>query len=295
MYPPQVTLPAASIQYICLHTFISAMHGQSVISFNWNAIVGTLTVFFFWMFMRISDDLKDRLVDPVLFPERPLPSGRVLESDLWILWGFTIALMIIMNVVFSAGLMLFGVLMVFGLLMFNYFFLRKYIAKNLLLAFITHNPTSFLLALYVVSIPLYAINIKGVAIVRIEVLAVAFWFWGFGMVWEISRKLRAPGYETAYDTYSKIFGFRLAAVIPLFVVLLQLAIVLANAGSLKLHNPGMILMSVATLAVVGFYVRFMVCPSPASSKLKPVAETHMVIQTLILSVDLLYSRSILWL
>ena len=45
-------------------------------------IVGAYTVFAFLMWLRIADDLKDYETDMRLFPDRPLPSGRVTKKDI---------------------------------------------------------------------------------------------------------------------------------------------------------------------------------------------------------------------
>src|SRR5438309_930780 len=39
--------------------------------------------------------------------------------------------------------------------------------------------------------------------------------------WEIARKVRAPGEETDYTTYSKVLGARRAASLPAFFVLVS--------------------------------------------------------------------------
>ncbi|MBP5252598.1 MAG: prenyltransferase, partial [Lachnospiraceae bacterium] len=41
---------------------------------------GAFTVFAFLLWLRIADDLKDFETDKKLFPDRPLPSGRVFKK-----------------------------------------------------------------------------------------------------------------------------------------------------------------------------------------------------------------------
>ena len=45
-------------------------------------IVGCITIFTFLLSLRIADDFKDYKTDIKLFPDRPLPSGRVKKTDL---------------------------------------------------------------------------------------------------------------------------------------------------------------------------------------------------------------------
>ena len=47
--------------------------------------VGAFTVFAFLLWLRIADDLKDYQTDLTLFPERPLPSGRVKKKDIMVI------------------------------------------------------------------------------------------------------------------------------------------------------------------------------------------------------------------
>jgi len=56
---------------------------------------------------------------------------------------------------------------------------------------------------------------------RAIVLLVGLWMpW---TAWETSRKIRIPADETAYETYSKVLGWRVAPLLPLAAVILSAA------------------------------------------------------------------------
>ena len=52
---------------------------------------GIGTVFCLFLVFRLSDELKDVATDHALFPDRPLPSGRALRSDVMLMMGLAIA------------------------------------------------------------------------------------------------------------------------------------------------------------------------------------------------------------
>ena len=69
--------------------------------------VGTFTVFAFLLLLRIADDFKDYEGDKHLFPDRPLPSGRVSRRDLWVLLVVLITVTTLGNFLFMNNLVWF--------------------------------------------------------------------------------------------------------------------------------------------------------------------------------------------
>jgi 4-hydroxybenzoate polyprenyltransferase len=72
--------------------------------------VGGYTIFAFLLWLRVADDLKDFETDKKLFPERPLPSGRVLKKDIVISCVIVEAIAFILNILFMNNLIFFLVL-----------------------------------------------------------------------------------------------------------------------------------------------------------------------------------------
>lgn len=182
-------------------------------------VIAVYTVFGVLLCLRIVDEFKDYETDKINFPKRPLPSGRVKKSDLqWV--GFTVlGSMIVLNALCMNNIWFFVAMAVYGGLMSVWFFARKIIQPNLLLALITHNPIQLFLIFYVISFVAYS---YGFSVFSMNTLSVAFVLYIPALAWELSRKIRAPKEENQYVTYSQIFGRKRAIAVVLAVFLVQL-------------------------------------------------------------------------
>lgn len=170
-------------------------------------IIGSLTIFLFLLFLRIADDFKDRETDKNIFPDRAFPSGKVQANDLIILLTFAIIVMVITNIFFMNNRLYFSILLGYGTLMSVWFFKKKTIQKSLPLALVTHNPIQLFLNLYIITFTCIKYGLNVFTINNMFILFTLYWP---GLIWEISRKIRAPKEETEYTTYSKLFGFKKA-------------------------------------------------------------------------------------
>ncbi len=181
--------------------------------------VGAFTVFAFLMWLRIADDLKDYETDKKLFPERPLPSGRVKIKDVMIICTIVQAIAVVLNIVFMNNLPFFAFLYFYGYLMSKWFFQRSKIQPSLPLALVTHNPVQAIVNLYIISFTVLKYNIQPVSLVNIMAL---FTLYFPALIWEVSRKIRAPKDENAYTTYSKLFGYKKATRFVMVVTLIDI-------------------------------------------------------------------------
>ncbi len=168
-------------------------------------IVCAFTVFSFLCWLRIADDFKDYELDCRLFKERPLPSGRVHKKDLKIFVIILIAVTLIINFIFMNNFIFCLILYTYGSLMAVWFFQKHKIAKSLPLALVTHNPVQIILNIYVISFTIIKYNLPVFTLTN--VLAVMTLYFP-ALIWEVSRKIRAPQDETEYVTYSKLFGYK---------------------------------------------------------------------------------------
>ena len=189
---------------------------------EWNTmmILPALAQVSFSLLIRVMDEFKDYDDDLKNFPQRPLPSGRVLKSDLHVLGWMTVvsALFFSATSLETVGWAL--IVLAYSFLMLKWFFIEFTIRKSLPLALLTHHP---------------------VVILHFAYLLVALGGWNPGFNWregiyafpivllftnwEISRKIRMPEEETAYTTYSKIWGPKAAALICLSLQLIVQAAV----------------------------------------------------------------------
>jgi 4-hydroxybenzoate polyprenyltransferase len=181
--------------------------------------VGAFTVFAFLMWLRVADDLKDYETDKKLFPERPLPSGRVKIKDVMIICTVVQAIAVVLNVIFMNNLLYFGILYFYGYLMSKWFFQRSKIQPSLPLALVTHNPVQAIVNLYIISFTVIKYNLQPISLVNVMAL---FTLYFPALIWEVSRKIRAPKDENAYTTYSKLFGYKRATRFVLIVTLIDL-------------------------------------------------------------------------
>ena len=185
-------------------------------------IVGAYTVFSFYMYLRIADDFKDYETDLVLFSSRPLPSGRVHKKDLFIACAFFQIIAIVLNLIFMNNTVFFLILYGYGFLMSQWFFQKHKIQPNLMLAVVTHNPVQMIINLYIASFTCIKYNLYPSSYVTFFIL----WTLYFpSLIWEVSRKIRAPKDENDYVTYSKLFGYKKATK---FVMILTLVDIVTN-------------------------------------------------------------------
>jgi 4-hydroxybenzoate polyprenyltransferase len=199
-------------------------------TFSVKFLVPGLVITFVSLLIRIMDEFKDYQDDLTNFPDRPLPSGRVLKSDLGILAGFCILMVLFLSStsmpVFLWGLATLG----FTGLMYKWFFIEEVMRKNLPLAFVTHHPIVVFNFIYLIlsCIQMYPI----IDWSRWDlIIPICFIYTN----WEVMRKIRAPKDETTYTTYSKIFGPRKAI---LMAIALQVAFSLSVVRIFDvLHSP----------------------------------------------------------
>jgi 4-hydroxybenzoate polyprenyltransferase len=218
MYPLLPRLFLGFLLYFEIYFLVVLTHGQEVRPIGVAEVAGSLTIFTFLLFLRIADDFKDYETDKRLFPDRPLPSGRVHKRDLVILISGLSVAMTVMNLVFIRNYVFFCILVGYGALMSVWFFKRYQIQRSLVLALVTHNPVQIVLTCYVVS---SACLLYGIPLLTANNLLIAFTLYFPGLVWEISRKVWAPQDETEYVTYSKLFGVRKPVLFILGVMLVD--------------------------------------------------------------------------
>ncbi len=185
-------------------------------------IIGGFTIFAFLCWLRIADDFKDYELDCRLFPHRPLPSGRVTKKDLMIFIVILLGITIVLNLIFMNNFGFFVFLFFYGYLMSKWFFRKKKIQKSLPLALVTHNPVQMIVNIYIISFTCIKYDLPGITWITF----LAAWTLYFpALIWEISRKIRAPKEETEYVTYSKLFGYKKSTK---FVLILTWVDILTN-------------------------------------------------------------------
>ena len=207
MYP---IIPRLGLGFIiALEIYFIVLLNQGVTTFSLGiqeCILG-FTVFSFLCWLRIADDFKDYELDCRLFAHRPLPSGRVTKKDLRIFATILITVTLILNLIFMNNFLFCLILYTYGSLMAVWFFQKHKIQKSLPMALVTHNPVQMIMNIYIISFTIIKYNLE---ILTLHNIMALFTLYFPALIWEVSRKIRAPKDETEYVTYSKLFGYKTA-------------------------------------------------------------------------------------
>jgi 4-hydroxybenzoate polyprenyltransferase len=215
-----LTAFAFQLSYLRLFSNPTRFHYQMLLS---GIVITAVT-----LLIRVMDEFKDFEDDKRNFPNRPLPSGKVRSSDLKALAAVCVALIVLLSLT-SINLFIFALITLgYTLLMLKWFFIENKMRQSLPLAFISHHP-------------IVIFNVVYLLLGMIETFSGLDWSKAYLVLpvaliftnWEIARKIRSPKDETAYTTYSKIWGPRVAIVVS---ILLQMAYTFSV--SLIFHHLG---------------------------------------------------------
>ena len=221
-YPILARLLLGCIVFLEIHFIILLNEGITDFHITIQEFIGAFTVFAFLMWLRIADDLKDFETDKVLFADRPLPSGRVYKKDVVIACIIVQAVAVVLNFLFMNNFVFFVVLYIYGYLMSKWFFQKAKIQPSLPLALITHNPVQMIINLYIISFTVIKYGIRPFTLTNCMALMTLYFP---ALIWEVSRKIKAPKDENDYTTYSKLFGYVRST---RFVLIMTIADIITN-------------------------------------------------------------------
>ena len=207
MYP---IIPRLVLGFIvAMEIYFIVLLNQGIVDFTFGIqeIICGFTVFSFLCWLRIADDFKDYELDCRLFAHRPLPSGRVTKKDLRVFATILIAFTLLINFIFMPNFLFCLILYTYGSLMAVWFFQKHKIQKSLPMALVTHNPVQMIMNIYIISFVIIKYNLE---IFTLHNAMAVFTLYFPALIWEVSRKIRAPKDETEYVTYSKLFGYKKA-------------------------------------------------------------------------------------
>lgn len=255
MLPPLKCMAVSLILFFEIYFLIILITDVGMFDVGVQEIVGFVTVFTFLLSLRIADDFKDYKTDLVLFPHRPLPSGRVKKADLAVLLISTNIVTAALNIIYMNNLLYYSGLMLYGTLMSVWFFARSKIQKNLFLALITHNPVDIVINIYIIS---FTCIKYGLPILTLNNVLIAFTLYWPTLIWEIARKTRSPKDETEYTTYSKLYGYK--KVTQFILVIITFDVITSAKLMYELWSPGIAAASAAYIWFVTECVKFMKNP-----------------------------------
>jgi 4-hydroxybenzoate polyprenyltransferase len=271
MFPlPQHAL-LALLTYLSIALFAGWVEQQTASIFSWYTLLGAFSIFDLWLILRLMDELKDANIDRVLFPNRPLPSGRVLASDIKITLAGVIFLYLVAHL--PAGSAFWTALSVLGYagLMFKRFFAQELLKKSLIVTLVTHNPIVPLMlaqcfVIFAAEHELALAELRWNLIIPFIVM-----LWAPLLAWELARKIRSPVEETAYVTYSRLFGRVGATLLAAGIqsITLFIGIYFWNRFGLAWVYPSILLFGLG-LNFLG-YIRFVLRPDPPTTRLRQYA------------------------
>lgn len=276
MFPVPLRLLMAVLLYASFARMLARLHGWPTAPTVRELLLGSGSVFATMLVLRLMDELKDRDVDLWLFASRPLPSGRVLESDirlaLWLVSGvFVVAHL-------GRGPALWTALGVLGYatLMYRWFFVPALMRPRLLLTLATHNPVIPVLLLHLVVI---AAQARGRGLGDLDggvVMTLVVVYWAPVLAWEIARKIRSRGEENAYVTYSRLLGAEGAVLLVASTQTLALGLGVRLGHVHGLHAAWLACAGAGWTVAQAAHVRFLLRPDPISSRLRPFAELFLL-------------------
>lgn len=207
MYPIIPRLFLGALIFLEIHFIVLLNHGVTEFQLGIQEVICGFTVFSFLCWLRIADDFKDYELDCRLFSHRPLPSGRVKKKDLAVFVSILIGVTLILNFIYMNNFLFCLFLYTYGSLMAVWFFQKHKIQTSLPKALVTHNPVQMIMNTYIISFTVIKYNVTAIDLTNI---LAAFTLYFPALIWEVSRKIRAPEDETEYVTYSKLFGYKKA-------------------------------------------------------------------------------------
>jgi 4-hydroxybenzoate polyprenyltransferase len=276
MFPVPIRLSMAVLLYAGFARMLARLHGWDGAPAFADLMLGSWSAFATMLVLRLMDELKDRDVDRSLFASRPLPSGRVLESDIRLSLGLASALFLAAHLGRGPGFWTAVAVLGYAGLMFRWFFVPTLMRPRLLLTLVTHNPVVVVLLLHLAVLAGGARGNRPGDLDLAAVLPLIVIYWAPVFAWEIARKVRAPEEEDAYVTYSRLLG-RISAV-SLVSAAQTTALVAAwiLARRHALHPAWIACITLGWLIAQAAHARFLVRPDAGSSRLRPFAELFLV-------------------
>lgn len=276
MYPFPTRIVSAILFYSGFASLLSLIHGTSFSFISATSLVGIASVFLLLFILRLMDELKDKELDYALFRHRPLPSGKVHESDIRFSIAINSGLYLLLNVFMGETFPVALFALAYAFLMFRFFFIPAILKRSLLLTLATHNPIIPIMFGYVVSLYLFEhkpslreINFPLVALLILQ-------FWAMSFAWEIARKIRSKEEENEYLTYSQTFGRVGAVMVAATAQSITLGVGIYFHASLDLSPVYLAFLFIAYGSLAFGYARFLLRPSPETSKLRPFAEAYIL-------------------
>jgi hypothetical protein len=272
MFPLPGHASAALLTAIGINGFVETLLGDHIAGWHWLALaIAAWSIFAVHVILRLMDEIKDKEIDRELFPERPVPFGRVLESDILISLYAVIGFYLLANIGSLPSFLLALAVIGYAALMYKRFFLPELLKSSLLITLLTHTPIFPLMLFQVVVSSTELIGGSWLDLKWPLVMLYLLMIWFSILAWELSRKIRAAEEETAYVTYSQILGRPGAIAATLSVQTVSYITGLFFYSHFALGRPYLVIMACGYVVSMVGHLRFLFHPNSRTSKLKPYA------------------------
>ena len=277
MFPP-VLVPLGFLSFVSTYFALQALAGRRELLFEWAGMAGALTTVLWMLFVRFLDDLADATSDIRLgragdprYRDRPIVTGEVTIGDIRIMALTTAGLILALNLSAGSALMFHGAAVGLGItwLGFKWFFIPVLARNPTPLMFLGRKSLSVLMGIYAILVFMKNGRLDDVG----------GWMWPLCLApaaevaaWETARKIRLPEDETAYDTYSKVLGWRRAALLPPFFLFIAVLCLVPAALTIGLGWSFPAILVLALVLVIGASLRFRLRPTRAGANLRPYVE-----------------------
>lgn len=289
MYPTALYLPLAILLYLDLSWLTWRSVSPVPMHRNGVSLIGIASIYLIGLTARMMDELKDADIDRRLFPQRPLPSGRVRASDLELGIALAIGVYLAINLGVGPIHWVAGLILGYAFLTYRHFFLRRHLERSILLTLLTHAPLLGLTLAYAAAMgPVEAAG-PGAQVSITGLLLPVSMCWTMIEGVEIARKLRAPEHESAYVTYSKEWGMSRAVLVAAG---LQAWTVVAGgylAWRLSLGALPPAALVIGYACVVWGYVNYLRQPAAWSRRVKRGAELYVALVLLAFAISQAWS------
>jgi 4-hydroxybenzoate polyprenyltransferase len=276
MLPLPLHAVLAALIFAGIAVYVRHTHHLSTSLLSIPTLIGVTSLFLLMLILRLMDELKDEDIDRALFPQRPLPSGRVRRAD--IVWSLVAVSLVFLAINLWAGWAFFAAALVLGdaVLMLKRFFAPGRLRRSLVLTLVTHNPIVALMILYGVAVVAAEHGLTAARINWGVILPFVVMVWSPFLAWELARKIRSPEEETDYVTYSRILGPRRAVLVTWAVQAVAVVIGVYIWASQQPHWTYLALIVAGFLVNVWAGIRFMRDQNPRTSRLKPFATAFLL-------------------
>lgn len=199
-FPPYTYIPFLFLYFIAHIIFSLGKNNYSLFTL---LILYLATLIFFFK-LRLYDEVKDFESDLKIYPNRPLSRGLLNHSSIYIGIFTCIIFEVIIFAMFGlVGLSAIIIPVIYSLIMFKEFFVRKWIRSHLTLYAITHTFVSSLFSLALLS----TIQSTYIWDLSFNSYLFALLSWCLFNIFEFGRKTFITSEEKRnIDSYSKIYG-----------------------------------------------------------------------------------------